>query len=38
VNLGARKPVGTWWEPVAKYLFVGVAVAIIGLSIAFRIG
>jgi NSS family neurotransmitter:Na+ symporter len=38
VNLGARKPVGSWWEPVAKYLFVGVALAIIGLSMAFRIG
>ena len=38
VNLGSVKPVGTWWEPVAKYLFVGVAVLIIGLSMAFRIG
>jgi NSS family neurotransmitter:Na+ symporter len=38
VNLGAKRPVGEWWEPVAKYLFVGVAVAIIGLSMAFRIG
>jgi len=38
VNLGAKKPVGEWWEPVAKYLFVGVAIAIIGLSMAFRIG
>lgn len=38
VNLGAKKPVGTWWEPVAKYLFVGVAVLIIGLSMAFRVG
>ena len=38
VNLGAEKPVGLWWEPVAKYLFVGVAMMIIGLSIAYRIG
>jgi NSS family neurotransmitter:Na+ symporter len=38
VNTGAAKPIGAWWEPVAKYLFVGVAVAIIGLSMAFRIG
>jgi NSS family neurotransmitter:Na+ symporter len=38
VNLGAKKPVGAWWEPVAKYLFVGVAVLIIGLSMAFRVG
>jgi len=38
VNIGSEKPIGPWWEPVAKYLFVGVAVAIIGLSMAFRIG
>ena len=38
VNLGADKPIGSWWEPVAKYLFVGVAILIIGLSMAFRIG
>ncbi len=38
VNIGSEKPVGPWWEPVAKYLFVGVALAIIGLSMAFRIG
>lgn len=38
VNMGAVKPVGAWWEPVAKYLFVGVAILIIGLSIAFRVG
>jgi NSS family neurotransmitter:Na+ symporter len=38
VNLGAKNPVGPWWEPVAKYLFVGVAVVIIGLSMAYRVG
>ena len=38
VNLGAEKPVGAWWNPVAKYLFVGVAIVIIGLQMAFRIG
>ncbi len=38
VNTGAENPVGPWWEPVAKYLFVGVAVLIIGLQMAFRIG
>ena len=38
VNIGARKPVGVWWEPVAKYLFVGVAILIVGLQIAFRVG
>lgn len=38
VNKGAAKPVGVWWEPVGKYLFVGVAILIIGLSIFFRVG
>ena len=38
VNHGARYPVGAWWEPVAKYLFVGVAILVIGLSVAFKIG
>jgi NSS family neurotransmitter:Na+ symporter len=38
VNLGAERPVGAWWNPVAKYLFVGVAIVIIGLQMAFRIG
>jgi NSS family neurotransmitter:Na+ symporter len=38
VNTGSEHPIGAWWEPVAKYVFVVVAVAIIGLSIAFRIG
>ena len=38
VNTGARNPVGAWWEPVAKYVFVGVAILIIGLQMAFRVG
>jgi NSS family neurotransmitter:Na+ symporter len=38
VNTGSQHPIGAWWEPVAKYLFVTVALAIIGLSMAFRIG
>ena len=38
VNQGARNPVGAWWEPVAKYVFVGVAILIIGLQMAFRVG
>jgi NSS family neurotransmitter:Na+ symporter len=38
INVGARSPVGPWWEPVAKYLFVGVAILIIGLQIAFQVG
>jgi NSS family neurotransmitter:Na+ symporter len=38
VNVGCDHPVGAWWEPVAKYLFVGVAILIIGLSIVYRIG
>jgi NSS family neurotransmitter:Na+ symporter len=38
INVGSKSPVGPWWEPVAKYLFVGVAILIIGLQIAFHVG
>jgi NSS family neurotransmitter:Na+ symporter len=38
VNLGAENPLGPWWGPVAKYLYVGVAILIIGLQMAFRVG
>jgi len=38
VNIGARHPIGAWWEPVARYLFVGVAIVVIGLSVVFKIG
>ncbi len=35
---GAARPVGRWWNPVAKYVFVGVASLVVVLQIAFRIG
>jgi len=38
INAGATTPVGPWWEPVAKYVFVFVAILIIGLQIAFQVG
>lgn len=38
INIGARKPVGRWWNPVAKYVFVGIAVLIVVLQIAIGIG
>lgn len=38
VNTGAARPVGAWWEPVAQYVFVGVAILIIGLQMAFQVG
>ena len=38
INVGARKPVGRWWNPVAKYVFVGIAVLIVVLQIAIGIG
>ena len=38
INNGARRPVGAWWEPLAKYLFVGVAGLIVILQILYRIG
>ncbi len=38
INAGAKRPVGRWWNPVAKYVFVGVASLVVVLQIAFRIG
>ncbi len=38
INIGAKRPVGPWWNPVAKYLFVGVASLIVLLQILFKIG
>ena len=38
INIGARHPVGPWWNPVAKYVFVGIATLIVLLQIIFRIG
>ena len=38
INIGAKRPVGPWWNPVAKYLFVGVATLIVVLQILFRVG
>lgn len=38
INRGAEKPVGLWWNPVAKYFFVGVAIMIVILQIAYGVG
>jgi NSS family neurotransmitter:Na+ symporter len=38
VNQGAVKPVGAWWNPVARYLYVGIGLLIVVLQIAFGIG
>jgi NSS family neurotransmitter:Na+ symporter len=38
INIGAKSTVRSWWEPFARYVFVGVALLIIGLQIAFRVG
>ncbi|MCH7735628.1 MAG: sodium-dependent transporter, partial [Chloroflexi bacterium] len=38
INVGAARPLGAWWEPVAKYLFVGVSLLIVVLQMLFRIG
>jgi NSS family neurotransmitter:Na+ symporter len=38
VNQGAAKPVGSWWNPVARYLYVGIGLLIVVLQIAFGIG
>ena len=38
INVGAARPIGAWWEPVAKYLFVGVSVLIVVLQVLFQVG
>ncbi len=38
INVGAARPLGAWWEPVAKYLFVGVSLLIVVLQMLFRVG
>lgn len=38
INVGARRRVGPWWNPVAKYVFVGVATLVVLLQLLFRIG
>ena len=38
INLGAKRVVGGWWKPVAKYLFVSVSLLIIVLQMLFRVG
>ena len=38
INIGARSALGLWWEPVAKYLFVGVALLIVVLQILYQVG
>ena len=38
INSGAQYPVGSWWNPVAKYGYVGVAILVILLQIFYRIG
>ena len=38
INKGAKYPVGSWWNPMAKYGYVGVAILVILLQIFYRIG
>jgi len=35
INRGAKNPVGSWWEPFAKYIFTGIAVVVLVLGIIF---
>ena len=38
INKGTKYPVGSWWNPMAKYGYVGVAILVILLQIFYRIG
>jgi NSS family neurotransmitter:Na+ symporter len=35
INKGAKRPVGAWWEPIAKYAFVIVSVVVLLLGIIY---
>ena len=35
VETGAKKPLGTWFEPVTKYVFVGITLVVYVLGIFF---
>lgn len=35
INIGAVKPIGKWFEPLAKYMFVIIAVAVLVLGILY---
>jgi NSS family neurotransmitter:Na+ symporter len=38
INTGAQHPVGIWWNSMAKYGYVGVAILVVLLQIFYRIG
>ena len=38
INAGAARPLGRWWNPLAKYLFVGVSILVVVLQFTHRIG
>ncbi len=38
INVGAKRPLGPWWNPVAKYVFVGIASLIVILQMLFQVG
>jgi neurotransmitter:Na+ symporter, NSS family len=38
INQGSRYPVGKWWEPLARYVFIGISLLIVVLQILFQIG
>lgn len=35
INKGAAKPIGAWWNPIAKYIFSGVAIVVLILGIVY---
>ncbi|MGF7185878.1 NSS family neurotransmitter:Na+ symporter [Desulfitispora alkaliphila] len=35
INKGAKTPIGAWWEPIGKYVFVGVSVAVLVLGVIY---
>ena len=38
INVGSKRPVGRWWNPIAKHVFVLIALVIVGLQILYQVG
>ncbi len=38
INVGSKYPVGKWWEPIARYIFIGVSLLVVILQMLYQVG
>lgn len=38
INMGSNNPVGKWWEPLARYVFIGVSILVVILQMLYQVG